>query len=260
MGLLSSHNVTQPCSRSRHALARTGDRLSSTMEMTLVDRWLCAAEVALRTLSGGIRAERATPSPEPLLLRTDLPPVATAPSGPAQAPTPALSAEERRLSGALMRVNHVGEVCAQALYQAQALATSDPGLKAQMDHAAREEIDHLAWTAQRLVELGDRPSLLNPLWFGGAFLIGLAAGRLGDRVSLGFVVETERQVEHHLAGHLDRLPANDAASRAIVAQMQVDEAAHAVAAQRAGGMALPAPVRGAMRLAARVMTGTAHFI
>jgi ubiquinone biosynthesis monooxygenase Coq7 len=232
------------------------------MEMSLVDRWLCGAEVALRTLSGGIRAERAAPSPEPLLLRTDEPAAAAAHAGPAADParTPALTADERRLSGALMRVNHVGEVCAQALYQAQALATSNPALKAQMAHAAREEIDHLAWTAQRLAELGDRPSLLNPLWFGGAFLIGLAAGRLGDRVSLGFVVETERQVEHHLAGHLDRLPANDAASRAIVAQMQVDEAAHAGAAQRAGGMELPEPVRAAMRLAARLMTGTAHYI
>jgi len=212
------------------------------MEMSLVDRWICGAEVALRTLSGGSRAERATP---------------TAPAGAA---APELSAEEKRLSGALMRVNHVGEVCAQALYQAQAVATSDAGLKAQMARAAREEVDHLAWTEQRLGELGDRPSLLNPLWYGGAFLIGLAAGRLGDRVSLGFVVETERQVEHHLESHLERLPAADLASRAIVAQMRSDEAEHAVAARLAGGIDLPAPVRGAMRLAARVMTGTAHYV
>jgi len=212
------------------------------MEMSLVDRWICGAEVALRTLSGGSRAERATP---------------TAPAGAA---APELSAEEKRLSGALMRVNHVGEVCAQALYQAQAVATSDAGLKAQMARAAREEVDHLAWTEQRLGELGDRPSLLNPLWYGGAFLIGLAAGRLGDRVSLGFVVETERQVERHLESHLERLPAADLASRAIVAQMRSDEAEHAVAARLAGGIDLPAPVRGAMRLAARVMTGTAHYV
>ena len=212
------------------------------MEMSLVDRWICGAEVALRTLSGGSRAERATP---------------TAPAGAA---APELSAEEKRLSGALMRVNHVGEVCAQALYQAQAVATSDAGLKAQMARAAREEVDHLAWTEQRLGELGDRPSLLNPLWYGGAFLIGLAAGRLGDRVSLGFVVETERQVERHLESHLERLPAADLASRAIVAQMRSDEAEHAVAARQAGGIDLPAPVRGAMRLAARVMTGTAHYV
>jgi ubiquinone biosynthesis monooxygenase Coq7 len=214
------------------------------MEMNLVDRWLCGAEAALRTLSGGLRSERATPLPA---------------ASPAAADA-TLSAEERRLAGALMRVNHVGEVCAQALYQAQALATSNQELKAQMAHAAREEIDHLAWTAQRLAELGDRPSLLNPLWYGGAFAIGLAAGRLGDRVSLGFVVETERQVEEHLASHLERLPAQDAASRAIVAQMKDDEAAHAEAARRAGGAELPAPVRRAMRLAAKVMTATAHHV
>ena len=215
------------------------------MELSLVDRWICGAEVALRTLSGGSRAERAAPSPP-------------APVGDAPAP-PDLSAEDKRLSGSLMRVNHVGEVCAQALYQAQALATANADLKAQMARAAREEIDHLAWTEERLAALGDRPSLLNPLWYGGAFLIGLAAGRLGDRVSLGFVVETERQVEHHLASHLERLPAGDLASRAIVAQMRSDEAEHAVAAQLAGGIELPAPVRGAMRLAAKVMTGTAHY-
>ena len=213
------------------------------MEMSLVDRWLCGAEVALRTLSGGSRAERPTPSPA---AAGDVP--------------PELDAAEKRLAGALMRVNHVGEVCAQALYQAQAVATSNPELKAQMSRAAREEVDHLAWTEERLAQLGDRTSLLNPLWYGGAFLIGLAAGRLGDRVSLGFVVETERQVEHHLESHLDRLPAGDHASRAIVVQMRIDEAEHAVAAQQAGGIELPAPVRGAMRLAARVMTGTAHYL
>jgi len=225
------------------------------MELSLVDRWLCGAEVALRTLSGGSRAERATPLPVPAL-RAGGPTAAS--EGPSAAPE--LTGDERRLAGALMRVNHVGEVCAQALYQAQALATGNVELKAQMAQAAREEIDHLAWTEERLAQLGDRPSLLNPLWFGGAFLIGLAAGRLGDRVSLGFVVETERQVEHHLESHLERLPAADLASRAIVAQMRTDEAAHAVAAQLAGGIDLPAPVRGAMRLAARVMTGTAHYI
>jgi ubiquinone biosynthesis monooxygenase Coq7 len=203
------------------------------MQMNLVDRWICGAEVALRTLSGGSRAERATPA-------------AALADNPAAAAE--LGADEKRLSGALMRVNHVGEVCAQALYQAQALATSNPELKAQMAQAAREEIDHLAWTEQRLAELGDRPSLLNPLWYGGAFLIGLAAGRLGDRVSLGFVVETERQVEHHLETHLERLPAGDLASRAIVDQMRTDEARHAAAAQHAGGVELPAPVRGAIRL------------
>ena len=218
------------------------------MEMSLVDRWICGAEVALRTLSGGSRAERATPLPMPVE-------AAQGAVAPAE-----LDAGDKRLSGALMRVNHVGEVCAQALYQAQAVATGNPALKAQMAQAAREEVDHLAWTEQRLTELGDRPSLLNPLWYGGAFLIGLAAGRLGDRVSLGFVVETERQVEQHLESHLERLPAADLASRAIVDQMRVDEAAHGQAARAAGGVELPAPVRGAMRLAARVMTATAHHI
>ena len=243
-GLLSSHNGWQPrvsdCQQAGFSLA-IGYRF--VMEMSLVDRWICGAEVALRTLSGGSRAERATPSPG------------------AAGPAPdELDADDRRLAGALMRVNHVGEVCAQALYQAQAVATGNPHLKAQMAQAAREEVDHLAWTEQRLAELGDRPSLLNPLWYGGAFLIGLAAGRLGDRVSLGFVVETERQVEQHLESHLERLPAADLASRAIVDQMRVDEAAHGQAARAAGGVELPAPVRGAMRLAARVMTATAHHI
>ena len=218
------------------------------MQLSLVDRWLCGAEVALRTLSGGSRAERPTPTSA----RSSDPASVAAP--------PELDAAQKRLSGALMRVNHVGEVCAQALYQAQAIATSNPDLKQQMARAARQEIDHLAWTEERLAQLGDRPSLLNPLWYGGAFLIGLVAGRLGDRVSLGFVVETERQVEHHLESHLERLPAGDQASRAIVDQMRIDEAEHAVAAQLAGGIELPAPVRGAMRLAAKVMTGTAHYL
>ena len=160
-----------------------------------------------------------------------------------------------------MRVNHVGEVCAQALYTAQAMTTNDPVLRQHLDAAAREETDHLAWTRQRLDELGDRPSLLNPLWYAGAFGIGWLAGRVGgDKLSLGFVVETERQVEAHLAGHMSRLPAGDAASRAIVAQMKEDEANHAREAAAAGGMPLPAPVRGLMRLAAKVMTTTAHRI
>jgi ubiquinone biosynthesis monooxygenase Coq7 len=167
---------------------------------------------------------------------------------------------ERRLAGALMRVNHVGEICAQALYQAQALTARSDGLRRQMDRAAREETDHLAWTRQRLDELGDRPSRLNPLWYAGAFGIGLLAGRLGDPASLGFVVETERQVEEHLAGHLDRLPEADRRSRAIVAQMKADEARHADEAQAAGGVDLPPPVRWMMRAAARVMTATAHRI
>ena len=175
--------------------------------------------------------------------------------------TTSLSDTERREVAALMRVNHVGEVCAQALYTAQALATSNPALREHFARASAEETDHLSWTEQRLQELGDRRSLLTPLWYLGAFGIGLAAGKLaGDRVSLGFVVETERQVEAHLQSHLDRLPAADVASRAIVAQMKEDEVRHAVDAQKAGGVELPSPVKELMRMAAKVMTTVAHRI
>ena len=183
---------------------------------------------------------------------------------PAGRPSPArsqpapLTDTQRALAGALMRVNHVGEVCAQALYQSQALFSRDEALRQQLESAAAEEIDHLAWTRSRLDELQDRPSLLNPLWYGGAFALGSLAGLLGDRVSLGFLVETERQVEQHLASHLDRLPAEDLRSREIVDQMKQDEAAHAQHAQAAGAAELPPPVPALMRLAARVMTTVAH--
>jgi 3-demethoxyubiquinol 3-hydroxylase len=204
-----------------------------------IDRCLISADAGLRTLSGTARAARARP--------------AVGQSEP-------LTEAERRLAGSLMRVNHVGEVCAQALYQAQALTARSEGQRQQMKQAASEEQDHLAWTEERLRELNDRPSLLNPLWYAGAFAIGLAAGRAGDRWSLGFVVETERQVEQHLAGHLDRLPANDAASRAIVARMKDDEAHHAQQAEQAGAQALPLPVRWLMRGVAKAMTTTAHRV
>jgi len=205
-----------------------------------MDRLLGAADSALKTLFAPPHAARRCP-----VLPAD---------------ETRLDEHERRHAAALMRVNHVGEVCAQALYTAQALVTRDPLLRAHFERAAQEETDHLAWTAERLAELGDRPSLLNPLWYAGAFGIGLLAGRLGDRVSLGFVVETERQVEAHLQSHLDRLPASDHASRAIVVQMKDDEAAHAAQAMQAGGIELPAPAKGLMRAAARVMTTTAHYI
>lgn len=159
-----------------------------------------------------------------------------------------------------MRVNHVGEVCAQALYSAQSMVTRNPALRLQLEEAAREETDHLAWTEQRLRELGDRPSFLNPVWYAGAFSIGLLAARAGDAISLGFVVETERQVESHLDSHLTRLPSQDTASRAIVTQMKHDEARHGAAAAQAGATLLPAPIRWAMRLAGRVMTSTAHYV
>ena len=171
-----------------------------------------------------------------------------------------LSTQDKALAGALMRVNHVGEVCAQALYAAQALSTKDPALRQHFKAASEEEGDHLAWTRQRLDELGARPSLLNPLWYAGAFGLGLIAGRLGDRVSLGFVVETERQVEAHLASHLERLPAGDHESRAIVAQMKDDEARHAVEAASAGAQELPGAVKSLMGASARVMTTVAHWV
>lgn len=179
------------------------------------------------------------------------------PSG-TQPETVELSDTEKALSGALMRVNHVGEICAQALYQGQALAATDRATQQRFATAAREEVDHLAWTQQRLDELGARPSLLNPLWYAGSFAIGWLAGRAGDAVSLGFVVETERQVEQHLDEHLDRLPPADLRSRAIVHQMKADEARHANDALQAGATPLPAPIRWGMRAVAKVMTVTAH--
>ncbi len=159
-----------------------------------------------------------------------------------------------------MRVNHVGEICAQALYEAQAFAARSPELRASFERSAQEESDHLAWTQKRIEQLGGRPSLLNPLWFGGSFLIGLAAARAGDRISLGFMEETERQVEQHLESHLERLPAADAESRAIVAQMRDDERKHADLAAQLGAASLPLPVRWAMRAAAKLMTTTAHYV
>ena len=204
------------------------------------DRLLCAADTALRTLFASPHA--ATPSPATGLDEADLSP------------------EEKKLSGAYMRVNHVGEVCAQALYTAQAMVTKDEQLRTHLLEAAQEEMDHLAWTHQRLQALGQRPSLLNPLWFAGAFLIGTVAAKVSDRASLGFVEETENQVSAHLQSHLERLPAQDAASLAVVAQMKDDEERHAAAAVDAGAIPLPPPAKALMQVAAKVMTTTAHYI
>ncbi|MBT9505921.1 2-polyprenyl-3-methyl-6-methoxy-1,4-benzoquinone monooxygenase [Rhodoferax sp.] len=205
-----------------------------------MDTLISAFDAALRTLFATPRA--AQPCPTLTNEATDL------------------SVAEKAHAGALMRVNHVGEVCAQALYTAQAFATQNEALRAHFIKASAEETDHLAWTKQRLDELGERPSLLNPLWYAGAFGLGLLAGRLGDRVSLGFVVETENQVGAHLESHLTLLPAHDHASRAIVAQMKDDEARHAQDAKDAGALELPQPVKNLMRVAAKVMTTVAHRV
>jgi len=171
-----------------------------------------------------------------------------------------LDAVQRSLAAALMRVNHSGEICAQALYQGQALTARDSGARAALEAAAQEETEHLAWTEKRIAELGGRKSLLNPLWYAGSFAIGAAAGALGDKWNLGFLAETERQVERHLEGHLARLPETDQKSRAIVEQMCADEARHAGTARQHGGAELPAPVKAAMQASSKVMTGTSFLL
>ena len=206
----------------------------------MTDRCIVEFDRALRTLAGPSRAAR--PDPARDLADGDLPEV------------------ERRQSAALMRVNHTGEVCAQALYSGQSLTARDPVIREALQVAAGEESDHLAWTEARVRALGGRTSRLNPLFYCGAFALGAVAGALGDRWNLGFLAETERQVEGHLAGHLDRLPQADHKSRAIVREMQRDEMRHAASAVRLGASDLPAPVRGAMKLASRLMTRSTYFI
>ena len=206
----------------------------------MLDDLVVSFDRALRTLAGRPTASRPTPGAE--LERAELAP------------------DERRHAAGLMRVNHTGEVCAQALYSAQALVARNPAVRQEFAHAAREEEEHLAWTQQRLAELSDRPSLLNPLWYGASFAIGIAAGLRGDRGNLGFVLETERQVEEHLTGHMARLPAADARSRAIVEQMRDDEARHGEAARAAGASELPFAVKGLMRVAADVMRFVAYRV
>jgi len=225
--------------------------------MTL-DELITEFDRGLRSITGVSRMSRPMPVPAAIeYTRSE----ADALSGePALAVANELTQAEREHAAGLMRVNHVGEVCAQALYQAQKIATRSPTLKAAFEQAALEEEDHLAWTARRLKALDSRPSLLNPLWYAGALAIGFAAGRFGDKVSLGFMAETERQVEHHLDSHLDSLPPADLESRAVVEQMRVDEIAHARAATDAGGVDLPLPVRTLMRAASKVMTRTAYYI
>jgi ubiquinone biosynthesis monooxygenase Coq7 len=206
----------------------------------LFDALLGEADRALQVLAGAASAGRPYPAAE-------------------QGPETLTQAERRHAAG-LMRVNHVGEVCAQALYRGQALGCADAGTREVFRRAAAEEVDHLAWCERRLEELRSRPSLLNPLWYAGSFGLGLMASRSGVRRNLGFMAETERQVEAHLDSHLKRLPAGDQRSRQVVDQMKQDEIEHRVSAERAGATALPWPVRGAMRALSRVMTGTAYWL
>ena len=208
----------------------------------VVDSLLIAADEALRALSGAASAGRPSPARE-------------APGEPGPA-----APGDRELSGRLMRVNHTGEVCAQALYSGQALVARDPRIRSALQGAASEERDHLAWCRERLGELGSRASLLDPVWYAGSFAWGVASGLAGDRWSLGFLAETEDQVERHLDGHLDRLPPDDRASRAIVLKMREDEGRHGDTGRALGARELPEPVKAAMRAATRVMTGTTYWV
>jgi ubiquinone biosynthesis monooxygenase Coq7 len=211
-----------------------------------LDTLISAADRALRALLAPPAASR------------PIPPVPVDRPAPTPGPGAELDVDDRRESAALMRVNHAGEVAAQALYHAQALFARDAGVREFMLKAAREETDHLAWCETRLEELGARPSVFNPLWYAGSFGIGALAAFMGDKASLGFVAETERQVEGHLKSHLQRLPPSDARSRAIVEAMCEDEAGHGQQARHAGAIPLPGPVRELMRRTAQVMTHTAY--
>jgi ubiquinone biosynthesis monooxygenase Coq7 len=208
--------------------------------MPHIDDLIIGFDKGLRTLFAPARSQRPHPG--------------------AGAPEAELDASARTHAAALMRVNHSGEICAQALYQGQAMTARDSAARAALEAAAQEETEHLAWTERRIEELGGRKSLLNPLWYAGSFAIGAAAGLLGDKWNLGFLAETERQVVSHLEGHLDGLPAGDSRSREIVAQMREDEARHAGTAIEHGGAELPEPVKAAMQLASRVMTRTAYHL
>ncbi len=188
------------------------------------------------------------------------PPGAQRPNPAAALPEADLDTAQRELAARLMRINHAGEICAQALYQGQAVTAQLPNVRDKMEQAAAEENDHLAWTAERLRELGSHTSYLNPLWYAGSFAIGATAGLAGDKWSLGFVAETERQVVRHLDGHLERLAPADEKSRAILEQMREDEGKHATVAIESGAADLPGPIRQIMRLMSKVMTTTAYYI
>ena len=204
-----------------------------------IDNAIVEVDKVIRTLLGVAQAARPMPDVEE---------------------EPSLSEAERRHAAALMRVNHCGEVCAQALYQGQALASTNEPVKAALERAAREEVDHLAWSEERIRELGGRTSLLNPLWYAGALAVGYGAGRFGDAWNLGFLSETERQVEQHLQGHLDRLTPRDARTRALIETMQREEAGHARMAQSLGARELPDVAKRAMRWTSRVMTTVSYWL
>lgn len=205
-----------------------------------IDRLLIAVDRGLRTLFAAHHPQRAEPA--------------------AAEPEPELNEAQKKLAASLMRVNHTGEVCAQALYEGQMLTARDPEVKRVLARAADEETDHLAWTESRIRALGGRTSYLNPLFYAGSFALGAAAGLIGDRWNLGFLAETERQVESHLTGHLDRLPNEDSKSKAVVEQMRADEAQHARSAIDHGGAELPQPIKQVMGFASKVMTETTFHI
>ena len=209
--------------------------------MSPIDRLIIEFDTALRSVVGGANSQRPAPGSE-FLSKT------------------ALDAQERQHAAGLMRVNHVGEVCAQALYQSQKLVARNPQIQEMLNHSGQEEMDHLAWCETRLQELGSHTSYLNPFWYAGSFAIGLAAGLAGDKWSLGFVSETEKQVENHLESHLQKLPQEDHRSRAIVEQMRIDEIAHGQEAKDAGGVPLPEPIQKMMQMMSKIMTSTAYKI
>ncbi|MDA8382887.1 MAG: 2-polyprenyl-3-methyl-6-methoxy-1,4-benzoquinone monooxygenase [Betaproteobacteria bacterium] len=208
--------------------------------MLAIDRLIMHFDQGLRTLFAPARTVRGMPG-------EDL-------------PEPALTEDERHLAGALMRVNHAGEVCAQALYQGQAMTAREPRIQTALEKAAWDETEHLAWCERRIAALGGRKSVLNPLWYGASLAVGAAAGALGDQWNLGFLAETERQVERHLERHLARLPREDAKSQAVLQQMKLDERGHADTARALGGAPLPLPVTLAMKLGSKVMTKTAFWV
>jgi ubiquinone biosynthesis monooxygenase Coq7 len=208
--------------------------------LTGLDLLLAEADRALRTLAAATTSARPNPAGDE--------------------PNPSLREDARKHAAGLMRVNHAGEIAAQALYQGQAFTARDPAVRDSLRQASEEEGDHLAWCEERLRELDARPSVLNPLWYAGSFAIGALAGALGDRVSLGFVAETERQVEGHLHEHLERLPREDERSRRILEQMQRDEVRHGESARAAGAAQLPAPIKRLMRLTSQIMTRTAYWV